>query len=69
MNVRIQEVETECARLRLQRMLHEIHKAAELAVRMGLPAALAIERGLRADRCSFAARKKPDSGQERMALR
>ncbi len=47
-NKRLQQVEQECARIRLQRMLREIHKAAELAVRIGLPAALAIERSLRA---------------------
>jgi len=47
MHVRIQQVETECARIGLQRILRELHKAAELAVKLGMPAALAIEKGLR----------------------
>jgi hypothetical protein len=42
----LHQVEEECARIRFQRMLREIHKAAELAVRHA--AALAIEKGLRA---------------------
>jgi hypothetical protein len=43
---RIQPVETECARIRLQRMLRGIHEAAEVAIRMGVPAKLAIGKGL-----------------------
>ena len=43
-----QQLEEECARIRLQRMLRGIHEAAELAIRQGLPAAVAIAKGLRA---------------------
>lgn len=45
---RLQQVEQECAGMRLGRMLRVIHEAAELAIRQGLPAALAIGQGLRA---------------------
>jgi hypothetical protein len=48
MNTRVQQVEAECARIGLQRVLREIHKTAELAVQRGIPAARAIESGLRA---------------------
>ncbi len=48
LNNRLQQVEEECARIRLQRMLGGIHVAAELATRHGVQAALAIAAGLRA---------------------
>lgn len=48
MHVRVQQVEEECARIRLQRMLREVHKATHLAIRLSLPAARAIEAALRA---------------------
>jgi hypothetical protein len=44
---RLQQLEQECARIQLGRMLSAIHEAAELAVRQGVPAALAIGTGLR----------------------
>jgi hypothetical protein len=45
---RLQQVEQGCVRIWLERMLCGIHEAAELAIRRGLPAALAIGKGLRA---------------------
>jgi hypothetical protein len=45
---RLQQVEEECARIRFGRMASAISEAAELAMRQGLPAALAIAKGLRA---------------------
>ena len=37
LTVRLQQVEEECARIPLQRMLRGIHNAAELAVQSGVP--------------------------------
>jgi hypothetical protein len=48
MNMRLQQVEEECARTQLHRVIREIHKAAQFAVQTGLPAALAIEQSIRA---------------------
>ncbi len=48
MRVRVQQVEEERARIRLQRMLREVNKAVHLAIRLGVPAAHAIETALRA---------------------
>jgi hypothetical protein len=45
---RLQQVEDECTRIRFGRMLSAIHEAADLAVRLGVPAALALGEGLRA---------------------
>jgi hypothetical protein len=48
MDTRVQQVEAEFARLRLQRMLREIHAAVVIAVKSGAATAQALEIGLRA---------------------
>src|SRR5260370_32969607 len=54
MDTRVQQVEAEFARLRLQRMLREIHAAVVIAVKSGAAAAPALEIGLRAATASLA---------------
>jgi hypothetical protein len=55
---RLQQVEEEYARIRLQRTLHGIHEAVDLAIRIGVPAALAIGKVLRQLRLYRAARRE-----------